>query len=577
MKGRKMQKIWILAVLAVALVLIIAGSVMVARVVSDHQRLILAVQDQQLANLVDSMDSNIRNIIYRCRTGMRFVISRQGFRQAEGTWLETGSTQDLLYRLEESLTYQDSIITAILALDGDSVVLSTDGCTDYEFISGGGSGDLRPCLGPGGAACLAFCSPGNAEGVSYAALIDLNAFYRQVVGNKLAETEWVLLLDSQGQILLHYQQNQVLADQVDMVSGATCGQTGVEILTDCQMREHPCTTSYEYTDNLTGQTYTARMIAVPSGQSANQCFAVGVVTNFDNVMDPLQAAGVRLMLYGFLVLAGVFLLIGMVLLVSLRNERSARELKLLKEKNAAMEELTRQTQELAHHQRLETIGTLTSSIAHEFNNLLTPIMGYSIMTLEQLPPESEELQDNILEIYNASRKAKEIISRLSDLSRKNNSLTNQSIDPNELVCQVLEVALPAKPLGVEIRRELGAQGFRILGNKTTLSQLVLNLVLNGFQAMEDGGILTVSTSGAAGKILLQVRDTGPGIPPEALPHIFEPFFTTKESGKGTGLGLAIAAQVAEEHGAEITVDSTASGCVFSVLFPAETGNPPDEG
>ena len=127
MKGRKMQKIWILAVLAVALVLIIAGSVMVARVVSDHQRLILAVQDQQLANLVDSMDSNIRNIIYRCRTGMRFVISRQGFRQAECTWLETGSTQDLLYRLEERLTYQDSIITAILALDGDSVVLSTDG------------------------------------------------------------------------------------------------------------------------------------------------------------------------------------------------------------------------------------------------------------------------------------------------------------------------------------------------------------------------------------------------------------------------------------------------------------------
>ena len=75
MKGRKMQKIWILAVLAVALVLIIAGSVMVARVVSDHQRLILAVQDQQLANLVDSMDSNIRNIIYRCRTGKSFTVN----------------------------------------------------------------------------------------------------------------------------------------------------------------------------------------------------------------------------------------------------------------------------------------------------------------------------------------------------------------------------------------------------------------------------------------------------------------------------------------------------------------------
>lgn len=569
MEGRKMHKNWIRAMLAAALALIIAGSVMVCRVVAEYQRLILAEQDEQLANLADSMDSNLRNIIYRCQTGMRYVIGRQGFRQAEQDWLETGSTGDILFRMEENLTNQDSIVTTMLALAGNRVVLSTDGCTDYDFFAGTQADGLRPCLGPGGTACLAFCCPGNAEGVSYAALIDPNEFYRQVVGDRLAETEWVLLLDTQGQILLHYQQNQVLADQVDVVTGATCGQTGVEILTDCQNHSGSCTTSYEYTDNLTGKTYTARMIVVPSGLSANRCFAVGVVTNFDLVMNPLRAAGVRLMLYGFLVLAGVCLLIGMVLLVSFRNERSTRELKLLQEKNAAMEELTRQTQALAHHQRLETIGTLTSSIAHEFNNLLTPIMGYSIMTLEQLPPDSEELQDNILEIYNASRKAKEIISRLSDLSRKNNSLTNQSIDPNELVRQVLEVALPAKPLGVEIRRELEAKDCRILGNKTTLSQLVLNLVLNGFQAMENGGTLTVSTSEDAGKILLQVRDTGPGIPPEALPHIFEPFFTTKESGKGTGLGLAIAAQVAEEHGAEIRVDSTGDGCVFSVLFPAE--------
>ena len=83
-----------------------------------------------------------------------------------------------------------------------------------------------------------------------------------------------------------------------------------------------------------------------------------------------------------------------------------------------MEALNRKNQELAHHDRLQTIGTLTSSIAHEFNNLLTPIMGYSILVLEQLPSDAEELYDNVLEIYNSSRKAKEIIARLSDLSRK---------------------------------------------------------------------------------------------------------------------------------------------------------------
>ena len=128
-----------------------------------------------------------------------------------------------------------------------------------------------------------------------------------------------------------------------------------------------------------------------------------------------------------------------------RNERAQRELALLQEKNAAMEALNRKNQELAHHDRLQTIGTLTSSIAHEFNNLLTPIMGYSILVLEQLPSDAEELYDNVLEIYNSSRKAKEIIARLSDLSRKNTSLTFQYVSPDELVRKVLAVASPARP------------------------------------------------------------------------------------------------------------------------------------
>lgn len=103
---------------------------------------------------------------------------------------------------------------------------------------------------------------------------------------------------------------------------------------------------------------------------------------------------------------------------------------------------------------LQTIGTLTSSIAHEFNNLLTPIMGYSILVLEQLPSDAEELYDNVLEIYNSSRKAKEIIARLSDLSRKNTSLTFQYVSPDELVRKVLAVASPARPPHVEVRTDL---------------------------------------------------------------------------------------------------------------------------
>ena len=77
-------------------------------------------------------------------------------------------------------------------------------------------------------------------------------------------------------------------------------------------------------------------------------------------------------------------------------------------------------QALAHHQRLETIGTMTASIAHDFNNLLTPIMGYSIMTMEMLPADATDLQDNLMEIYDASVKAKDIVTRLAELTKKGN-------------------------------------------------------------------------------------------------------------------------------------------------------------
>ena len=88
---------------------------------------------------------------------------------------------------------------------------------------------------------------------------------------------------------------------------------------------------------------------------------------------------------------------------------------------------------------------MASSIAHEFNNLLTPIMGYSILVLEKLPSEEEELYDNVLEIYEASRKAKTIVSRLSDLSRKNSPSAFQRIVPDSLLRKVLEICAPAKP------------------------------------------------------------------------------------------------------------------------------------
>lgn len=287
------------------------------------------------------------------------------------------------------------------------------------------------------------------------------------------------------------------------------------------------------------------------------------------LLHTAKAAAFRILIHGSMAVVGVGILLLLFLHMIRRTARIQREAEAMRRKNQAMEALNRQTQQLAHHQRLEIIGTLTSSIAHEFNNLLTPIMGYSLMALEKLPPEEEDLYDDILEIYNSSRKAKTIIARLSDLSRKNTGMTFREVSVDDVVRKTLDVATPAKPHKVQVKLDLNCWDQRLQANEIQLNQLLLNLVLNGFHAMGDqDGTLTIATSFDETYIHIRVEDTGCGIPEEIRPRIFEPFFTTKETGKGTGLGLAIVAQVVEDHRGKITVESReGEGTAFTVSLP----------
>lgn len=288
----------------------------------------------------------------------------------------------------------------------------------------------------------------------------------------------------------------------------------------------------------------------------------------DQMLYSLRVTALYFMFCGAMVVAGIGILLMLFLHLIRRTARIQKEAEALRRRNDAMATLMEKRNQLAHQQRLETIGTLTSSIAHEFNNLLTPIMGYSMLALEKLPPEEEELYDNLLEVYNASKKAKTIISRLSDLSRKNTENTFRDASADDLIRKTLDVANPAKPEGVEIKLDLNCWEQRIRANEIQLSQLFLNLILNGFQAMEHGGTLTIRTSFDDESIEIRIADTGCGIPEKIIDQIFDPFFTTKEAGKGTGLGLAIAAQVVEDHHGTITVSSrVGEGTVFSVRLP----------
>ena len=538
---------------------------MVVHVFSRYGQIFMTTQDDHLLHLAQSVDRNICNLLDRYENSMGYLTGGADFLADREVWEETGDSSRLQARLEQSAINRDELIAAVLMAEGERVVLSTDGDLSYTFLAGGGMGGLRPCVDGSGDIYLAIVHE-EAGGILFAALMDLDQFYDRLVGPAFLEHNWILLTDAHCQVLLYQQQKQAHVDRVDAVTGATSGQEGVEVLLESQKAREARMASYEYFDAITRESYTARMAAIPSDQAENGSFAVAVVSNFEEETAALNRTVLWLMFFGAVVVAGILLL---VLLFTFTRRKDERELAFLRRKNQQMEELNRKTQELAHHQRLETIGTMTSSIAHEFNNLLTPIMGYSIMVLEKIPPEEEEICDDLLEIYQASQKAKTIITRLSDLSRKNTGLTYQDVSPDELARKVLEVAAPARPPKVEAVLEADCPGLWVRGNETRLSQLLLNLVLNSFHAMEEkGGKLTLTTADRGKEVLFRVADTGHGIPEEVLPNIFDPFFTTKESGKGTGLGLAIVRQITEEHGGTIHVESrVGEGTAITVVFP----------
>ena len=289
----------------------------------------------------------------------------------------------------------------------------------------------------------------------------------------------------------------------------------------------------------------------------------------EELSQAFRETAVSSMLAGSLIVLGIGILLILALHMLRSTTRIRKEAEALRKKNEAMEELNRQTRKLAHHQRLEIIGTLTSSIAHEFNNLLTPIMGNSMMALERLPSDEDELYDELLEIYSASCKAKEIISRLSDLSRKNTETCFRQVAPDEVIRKMIRTAEPARAENVQINMNLNCWDQRLTANEIQLSQMVLNLILNAFHAMEPaGGTLTLTTGFDDQNIEIRISDTGCGIAREIQSKIFEPFFTTKEAGKGTGLGLAIVAQVVEDHQGKIRVESKeGSGTTFAVSLP----------
>ncbi len=253
----------------------------------------------------------------------------------------------------------------------------------------------------------------------------------------------------------------------------------------------------------------------------------------------------------------------------------------------AQQERARLEQQFHQIQKLESVGRLAGGIAHDLNNLLSPILGYGELLLFDAG-EDDRLREPLKEILKAAGSARDLVRQLLAFGRKQ-TLELRSVDLNDLVGNFENLLRRTIREDVAIQTFLAESLPPVRGDVGQLEQVLLNLAVNAQDAMPEGGVLTIETAlveldenyaekhqgcASGAYAMLMVSDTGCGIDAEIREKIFEPFFTTKEKNQGTGLGLATVYGIVKQHGGNIWVYSEPDmGATFKVYIPVSERSP----
>jgi len=264
-----------------------------------------------------------------------------------------------------------------------------------------------------------------------------------------------------------------------------------------------------------------------------------------------------------------------------------RDITPIKEAEAEREKLI---QQLSQSRKLETLGRLAGGVAHDFNNLMTVIMGYTEISLLN-NDEGKSCQAELEVILESAYKAARLSSQLLDFSSKR-LVEPQVINLDEVLQNSLKLIKSMLGEGISVRLNTEAELWPIKMDRTQLDQILLNLTVNSRDALKYHGIYTMTTEnrkvtpeegiklglGKSGNyVVLRVSDTGCGMDQSTMDQIFDPFFTTKERGKGTGLGLSSVYGAVKQNKGGIHVSSTVGkGTIFEIYLPRTTQNMSDQ-
>lgn len=234
-------------------------------------------------------------------------------------------------------------------------------------------------------------------------------------------------------------------------------------------------------------------------------------------------------------------------------------------------------------QRLESLGTLASGIAHDLNNILTPILAVAQLLPLKLPNLNDQNLQLLKTLETSARRGAALVKQILSFARGVEGKKVQ-LQVDHLLLEIEEIIQQTIPKAISIETDLAAQLWPILGDATQLHQVFVNLCINARDAMPEGGTLRITAANqwldeqqakthldakVGPYVVVTITDTGIGIPPDILHHIFDPFFTTKEIGQGTGLGLSAVLGIVKSHGGFVDVFSEVNqGSQFRIYLPA---------
>ncbi|WP_313076299.1 ATP-binding protein [Lacrimispora sp.] len=560
-------------------------SCLVFSIWKEYKEAIIDNQKKQMLLTTQSMGDNLKAFIegYQADINSLYAMEEENYKR---TGLKTWDV------LEEYVNYHTRYVyDAILEDKNGKLLKSIHGFgvkETYSVTNIDSDMSFRQCKLENGEMYL-LIKKNLDDGTSVSILIDNKSYNDTLVSNiRVGTNGYVLLKDSIGTILTHPQKSQwginVISGREVMFPNADL--TSLQQMIDRQNRgETGVAEYYSYWWEDPGVPKVKKISAFCPVYIGEGFLVMSAVIDYNDIYVPVATGFFKL---GLVSVGIVAVVLGMVFYIGalwLQKRKDREEIDYLIELNNILEEMHQSEETIAHQQRLQIMGTMTGGIAHEFNNLLTPIMGYAELLMLELEDGSDSY-DNAMEIYDASAKAKEIIQQISSLSRKNMETAYKSVDAGKVLRRAAKMVTSVCPPNVKVEEAIYLEEERFLGNETQMNQVILNICVNAIHAIghREGRIHIKACrvmpyeleqykqSSVSGEwdsyIRIDISDNGEGMSEEVLKQIFDPFFTTKKNGVGTGLGLSLVEQIIHSHKGHIFAESTAGiGSVFHVFLP----------